>query len=219
VSTWSQQIREQERAEPLPDTGRAKWGPLVASTDVDDAVVAVLREWLPTHLRRETEYRGLDFPLTPPRQYDTALVPDELLDNMLPACVAETATMQATAGGVARTYQGEWQTMVYNVVRGKRGRFTRRLASLYEAATRRCLVQHRPGVPLDWIHYQGMRLEQIPGDRTGGRYLLAGVSIFRVRTHAIVDPDARPDLPDRDDYRPWPDVVTADVEVVKEPRA
>lgn len=182
VETWSDALAPEEE----------EWGPLVLSTDVDDAALAVLREWMPRYLDRLGAERDLGFELEHPREYDTAFVPEELLDNKVPACIVETARMEATRGGQARTYEGTWRTDVRCVVRGKRGAHTRHLASLHEGAARRLMVQFAHKPPLNWIKYIGMRFEEVPGDRTRGRYLLCAVSSFQVITTEIVDPTGGP---------------------------
>ena len=50
--------------------------------------------------------------------------------------------------------------------------------------------------PLDWIRYYGMEFEEIPGDRTRGRYLLRAISHWQVRTDVIVANGPRDDEPE-----------------------
>lgn len=195
------------------DVGVARWGPLVISTDIDDAAIAVLRMWMPTHVRQLVKERKLDFTLTPPRQYDTVLVPQELLDNILPATVAQTTRMAATEGGMAKPYDGDWRLDIQTVVRGPRGGRTRYIASLYEGCTRRLMVQHAHESPIDWIHYLGMRFQEVPGDATRGRYLLSAISSFQVRTTEIVDPTAGPDEPDQPEYIDEPFATSRHIDV------
>lgn len=199
--------------------GLASWGPLVASVDVDDAVLEVCRTWMATHLRRLQEERGIE--LKVPREWAIALTDAELLDHPLPAVVSETAQMdtapRSVQGGSGRFYGAAWRVAVSVTVRGRDPRETRRHASLYEGVTRRLMVQHAAGEgPLDWLHFTGMTLAPVPGDQRAGRYLLKGTSNFLVRTDNVVDPLGGPNEPDLPDYV-YPRAETVEVDVVKEP--
>jgi hypothetical protein len=209
MTTWAEVLENGQKI------GYADWGPLVASTDVDEKILELARTWMPTYLRRLKEERDLE--LQNPREYATMLTDEELLDHPLPAVVSKTAEMASAQGGMEKMYAGEWTTEVSVSVRGRDPRETRRTASVFEAVTRRLLTQHGRGTPLDWIHYTGMRLDQVPGDDRAGRYVLKATSIFQVWTNQIVDPTAGPDIPDADTYGPWPLARTVDVDLQKLP--
>lgn len=206
--TWAEALEQQQ-----DEVGLANWGPLIASIDVDDKVLEVMQTWMPTHLRRLKEERGIE--LQNPREYATMMTDAEIIDHALPAVVATTAAMTDVVGGMDKVYAGQWTTDVSISVRGRGPRETRVTASLFEAVTRRLMVQHGHGTPLDWIRYTGMRLDQVPGDERAGRYVLRSTSIFQVWSNRIADPTAGPDLPDADTYEPWPFSKTVDVEVDK----
>lgn len=204
---------------PLPadlpaETGIARWGPLVVSADVDDAIIAVAQRWFRTHLRRLREERGVE--LQVPREWAITMTDSELLDHPVPALVSQTAQMTAAQGGMAKLYDGVWRTDVSVTVRGRDPRETRRTASLYEGVVRRLIVQHAHIPPIDWIHFIGMTLSEVPGDERAGRYLLKATSSFEVRSHGIVDPTAGPDIPDADEYVDEPLAQRPEIEIRKE---
>lgn len=213
--------------EPGETIGLASWGPLVVSADVDDAILDVLQTWMATHLRRLKEERGVE--LQQPREWAIAMSDAELLDHPLPAVVSQTASMEAptssrpagtapqgAVGGMAHFYEGTWRATVSVTVRGRDPRETRRTASLYEGVIRRLMVQHAHVTPLDWLHYLGMALMEVPDDARAGRYLLKSASTFQIRTNNIVDPNAGPNEPDLDTYLD-PYSKTVEVDVEKEP--
>ena len=214
MTTWSQELRENPPELPSPED--SSWGPLVIGPDVDDAVVALLRRWMGDYCDVLVTQRELDFELEHPRSYETAFVPEELLDHMVPGCIVETARLQAPSGdsrrrgqgvrgGIANiTYEGDWRTDISLVVRGQRGAHTRLLAGLYEGAARRVMLDRAHGTPLDWHRYLGMEFEEIPGDRTRGRYLLRAISHWQIRTDEIVRTGPR---------QPEPEAISTHVDV------
>lgn len=193
--------------------GVADWGPLVIATDLDDATMAQLRKWMPTYLRRVVSERSLPFNLALPRTYGNTFAGQEFLDHQLPAVVAVAARGSSMRGGPNKAYEGIWTLEVATIVRGKRPPATRFLAALYEGVTRRIMVQQAGGTPLDHVVPTAMRYEQVPDGTKQGRWLLAGVSVFEVRTDKIVAPSAGPDIPDADVYLDEATVVEVDIEV------
>ena len=211
--------------EPGEHVGLASWGPLVTSSDVDDAILNLIQVWMATHLRRLKEERGVQ--LQQPREWAIALTDAEMLDHPLPAVVSQTASLiaptsqaresqQGAQGGMGRFYGATWRSQVSVTVRGRDPRETRWTASLYEGVIRRLMVQHARETPLDWIRYLGMSLDEVPGDQRQGRYLLRSTSVFQIRTNNIVDPTAGPNEPDLDEYND-PISQTVDVQVEKDP--
>jgi len=193
--------------------GIADWGPLVISTDIDDATVELLRTWMPTYLRQFGQERALTFNLALPRFYGNTFVGQEFLDRQLPAVVVVAARGAAMRGGQSQAYEGIWSLEVATIVRGKRPPATRFLASAYEGITRRLIVQQAGGDPMNHVSPTGMRFEQVPDGTEDGRYLLAGISVFEVRTDKVVAPTAGPNVPDADEYLDEATVVEVDIEV------
>ena len=194
--------------------GIADWGPLVIATDIDDAAIELCRIWMPTYLRRFGQERGLGFNLALPRSYGDVFAGQEFLDRQLPAVVAVAARGTSMRGGQAHAYEGIWSLELATVVRGKRPAATRFLAAVYEGITRRLIVQQAGGTPLNHVSPTGMRFEQVPDGTKEGRWLLAGVSVFEVRTDKIVAPTAGPDVPDADEYLDEATVVEVDIDVL-----
>lgn len=217
MTTWAQALGQEPADEPdEPELlGRVGPDPLVASSDVDQKVLEIMQIWMATYLRLLKDERGIE--LQRPREYATMLTDAELLDHPLPAVVASTAALTAQTGGMEKIYAGQWTTEVSVSVRGRDPRETRVTTSLFEAVTRRLMVQKARVTPLDHIHYTGMRMDQVPGDERAGRYVLRSTAIFQIWSEAIVDPLAGPDIPDADSYGPWPTSQTVEVDVDKVP--
>ena len=113
--------------------GIANWGPLVIGTDIDDAVLATLRTWMPTYLRDQELERDLSFNPALPRTYANTFEGHEFLDRQLPAIVCTTAALAVTQGGSNIPVGGMWTSLVACVVRGK----PRRCDALPRRAVRR----------------------------------------------------------------------------------
>lgn len=197
-------------------TGIASWGPLVIGTDVDDQLLATLKEWMPTYLRQYHDERALAFNPARPRTYANTFEGAEFLDHQLPAIVCTTANLQATIGGPNVPYTGAWQSIVACVVRGKTPAATRYLAAMYGGCVMRCVLQQRGDEdgPLDDIKLTSARYEQV-ADATGqSRWLLAAVCQFSVYTDQIVQPWPGPDVPDADVYLDEATVTEVDIDVL-----
>ena len=193
--------------------GIANWGPSVIATDIDDAALGHLKTWMPTYLRRARTERNLPFTLALPRAYGHVFAGQEFLDQQLPAIVVVAARSTAMRGGAIRDYEATWSLEIATVLRGKTPRSTKFLAALYEGTTARLMGQQACGEPLSSVHYTGMRFEQVPDVTKQGRWLLAGVSVFDVRTDRIFSPTAGPSVPDADVYLEEATVVEVDIEV------
>lgn len=197
--------------------GIAEWGPLVIATDLDDRALDLCRTWMPTYLRHFHDERSLSFNLALPRSYGDTFAGQEFLDHQLPAVVAVAARGTSMRGGQAHAYEGVWSLEVATVVRGKRPAATRYLAAVYEGITRQLIVQQAGISPLDHVSPVGMRFEQVPDGTKDARWLLAGVSVFEVRTDKIVAPTSGPNIPDADEYLDEATVVEVDMDVLGSP--
>jgi hypothetical protein len=193
--------------------GIATWGPLVIGTDVDDAIIAALKTWMPTYLRQAVAERQLTFNLALPRSYANTFAAQEFLDHQLPAVVVTTARTQAITGGSNKSYGAQWICDVATVVRGKRPAATRYLAALYEGTARRLILQQAHADPLQEVRPAGLRYEQVLGDVSRGRYVLAAVTTFQVYTDQIVTPHSGPDIPDADVYVDEATVIEVDIDL------
>lgn len=197
----------------------ADFGTLVTTVDVDDAVVATLKEWLDTYLGRVEQERNLDpgFLSRPNGSaYANTLESDEFLDHTLPAVIVTTA---ATEGPPVITndwsYVANWRLTVSCILRGRRPPETRRSASLFEGSIRRCLVQKGDlGGLAKRCRWISSTVAPLP-DRTGkGRYLAAGITQMVVFGDVAVEFGVGPDVPDANPYDSLATVqtVTTDVE-------
>jgi hypothetical protein len=199
----------------------AEFGDLVTTVDVDDAVVATLKMWLPTYLTQFEQERDLapGF-LSRPNDsaYANTLESDEFLDHTLPAVIVTTA---ATADPPVITnnwsYIANWRLTVSSVLRGRRPPETRRSASYFEGSVRRLLVQKGDlGGLAKRCRWISSTVAPLP-DRTGkGRYLAAGITQMVVFGDVAVEFGVGPDIPDAGSYEPLATVqdVTTDVEGV-----
>jgi hypothetical protein len=157
----------------------------------------------------------MSFNLARPRTYANTFQGQEFLDHQLPAIVCTTANLQATLGGVNTPYQGQWQSLVAVVLRGKTPAATRYLAAMYGGTIARLLMQ-KQGAVEQGMHLQSMRYEQV-ADATGqGRWLLAAVSQIAVYSDEVLQPWAGPDIPDAETYLDEAVVTEVDLTILGE---
>jgi hypothetical protein len=199
-------------------TAIANWGPLVIGTDVDDAVISTMQKWAPTYLKQAKLARGLSYAPALYRTYANTFAGQEFFDHQLPAVVTVTAQATATRGGRNMPYEATWAVRLATVVRGKRPAATRFLAALYEGVQRQIILQKLAANPADGpvnaVHWQGMRYEEVPDGTGQGRYVLAAISLFEAFTDQAVQPYAGPETPDADTYIDEATVVEVDIKVL-----
>lgn len=195
--------------------GIANWGPLVIGTDVDDEIIATLKQWIPTYLTQARLERGISFNLALPRTYANTFQGHEFLDHQLPAIICTTANLQAVVGGHNVPYQGAWQSQVAVVVRGKSPAATRYLAALYGGTVARLLVQQGGGVQ-NSLKLVSTRYEQVADGTGQSRWLLAAVNQLNVYSDEILRPWGGPDIPNADVYLDEATVVEIDIDVLGE---
>ncbi len=208
----------------------ADFGPIITEVDVDEAILGMLKLWLPTHLAVIERERDKDVGfLARPRvaDYANVLDDDEFPDHKMPAILVTTAQTE----GVPEKdgdgfYYAAWNVTVSAVVRGQRPAHTRWLASLYGGAVRRAMVQMADGVGgLDGeIRWAGSNLAPVADPQNAGRYLAASVGRYVAYLDRVVqehngpavpndpfdpDPAGDPNTP----YDPLPTVASITVEV------
>jgi hypothetical protein len=185
-------------AQPVP---QADWGALVINTDVDEALLEALREWLPTYLPRIAVERERP-PLELPNSYANVLEQDEFMDNQLPAILVTTASTAKVKGGPNTRYEAEWQVRVSSVVRGRKPSETRHISALYEGSVRRVMIQKARKSPIvcdvDWAGTQLAPVLEMGGR---GRYLAAGIGTYNVQTDFALQ-GAGPNVPAAAEYLP-----------------
>ncbi|MCU1500584.1 MAG: hypothetical protein JWM47_4537 [Acidimicrobiales bacterium] len=198
----------------------ATFGPLIVETDVDLAVVATLRRWLPTYLTRAEGERadaldGATFARPEPGSYSNTLEDDEFLDHQLPAIIVTTANLQDTETTGDGDYLAGWRVVVSAVVRGETAPQTRAIAAVFAGSVRRVLTQQPTlggfAAGVDWVPGGGVAPVADTTDK--GRYLAAGINHFDVYVDDVLSTRGGPLEPDEDPYDTpvVVDTVTVDV--------
>lgn len=209
------------------------FGPLIVETDIDAAVVGQMRLWMPTHLSKIANERGMDrgyLQRPKPKDYANTLDEDEFKDHDFPAIIVTTA---ATTGDPTTDgngfYYAAWQVVVSAITKGRDPAETRGLAALYGGAVKRIMLaqQDLGGIAAELKWVRGNVAPVADPTDTAGRYLAAAINQFTVFVDQVVqegvgpmspDPDenpydpADPDLPD-EPYDPLAEVraVTFDL--------
>lgn len=181
-------------------TNLAHFGPLIVETDIDDAVVSVLRTWLPTYLGQIEVERSLTpgyLPRPVAGSYANTLLDDEFLDHQLPAIIVTTAQTQGTpeksGDGV---YYASWEVVVSAIVRGRKPPETRHTAALYGGSVRRVMVQQLP----DSVSWESGHVAPVSDPTSAGRYLAAAINHFRVEIDEALSVQGAPTVPDAPPY-------------------
>lgn len=186
----------------------AAWGVCVIETDVDRALIATLREWLPTYLKqleleRDDVLQGKKLARPKPGSFQNVLDDDEFPEGGLPAVLVTTSRMdEVQAWPNLNSYGATWVTRVSVVVRGQTGAATREIAALFAGAVRR-ILKDQP-LPIEArVHLVGGSVAPVADVTEAKRYLAAGVSEFRVEMDDVLDGDG-PVSPTPDDPQ-YPD--------------
>jgi hypothetical protein len=193
-------------------------GPVVLSDDVDMAVLAALREWMPTYLNPMSEKVPTNKLLPRPRTYTNTVENTEWLDHQLPAVVVETSQAIATVGGSDSHYSVDWRTAVSVIVRGRNPSGTRRLASIFIGATTLCVIQKaRVADVIDHVRYLTMTLGPVPdATEARSRYLAGATAIFTTTTNYAVRGRGGPQTPDADEYVGEATVTAVELDIAGE---
>ena len=198
----------------------ADFGPVVASTDVDQGAINTIRLWIDTYMTRWELERNLpqhSLPRPVPASISNMIDPDELLDHQLPAILVSTATTVGTPEIMGDgSYRAIWLTEIQTLVRGQRGPETRTLASTYEACVRWLLTEQAFG-PEGIARRCRWGKTQTTVERSGtGRYLAKGVYQVQVFVEGNMQEGVGPTIPDAFPYSQFALVqsVTTDVEGV-----
>lgn len=195
----------------------ADFGPGLASVDVDEAVLATLRKWLPTYLRYVAASRSLGYELAVPAaaSYANVISDAEFTDKGLPSILVATAQTDGELEIVDGAYVTPWLVAISAVVRGRTAPETRMLASYYELAIRMALVQQGTldGFASATRWMSGGESRPLADPTGAGRWLGEGASQFRVFTDVAVREGIGPSVPDQEPYEEPPDVGEVDVDV------
>lgn len=199
----------------------ADFGPLLLNVDIDDAVLATLKLWLPTYLRQQEIERDKSvgfFNRPKDESYANTLDDDEFPDHWLPAIIVTSAH---TEGDPQKdgdgNYYAAWNVVVSAIVRGRTPPETRWVASQFEGAVRRTLVHQ--GVSIDGeLRWTGSNVAPVRDPTNAGRYLAAGMSTFVVYADKVVQEGMGPYVPD-DDEGPYVPPDPTDPDGTYEPPA
>jgi hypothetical protein len=197
------------------------FGPIIHAVQVDDAVTAHLRKWLPTHLsqvERDTG-RSVGF-LARPVLWTSVYDEGQFADKRLPALLVITGGTDAVERHGDGSYSALWDVLISSVVRGRNDADVRLVASLYGAAVVRCMLQHASlGGFAGGVAWRGhMPLVPLSDTVDRGRHLLVAQSRWFVQTDDVVsdrdgpvDPEPQPDP--QTPYPDGPTVEEVDVQV------
>lgn len=197
------------------------FGPLKHPVEVDDAMLAHLRLWLPTHVRQAEREKDVTVgTLRLPVLYTNVFDESQFVDKRIPAVLVITGGTSAVERHGDGTYSALWDVLVSAIVRGKDDADVRRTASLYGAAVWRTIMQHASlGGFANGVAWQGaMPLVPLSNTVDRGRHLLVAQSRWLVYTDDVVsdrdgpvDPDPLPDP--TTPYPPDSTVIETDVEI------
>lgn len=177
----------------------ADFGPLIVETDVDEAVIATLKLWLPTHLsqverEREVALRTLARPSA--ASYSNVLEDDEFLDHALPAILVTTAETSDYDRLPRGLYNAAFRCVVSCVVRGRTGPETRKVASLFSGAVKRALAQNPDlGDFANEMILDGSSVAPVQDTTDQGRYLAVGMTTWTVYVDDVLQAAAGPTVP------------------------
>lgn len=200
----------------MSSTNIADFGPLVITTDVDEAVVGTLRLWLPrylSHFERERSIPVGSLPRPSSGSFHTVTDSDQLLDQWLPAILVTTARGEAQIEAWGDGYiSAGFQVTISAIVRGRDDEEARKNAARYEGCIRRIMV-HQPdlGGFAGGVQPMSVGLVQpVEDELDQNRYLAVGQSSYLVMVDKTVQGAVGPfggpgpyDPPDEDPDTPF----------------
>ena len=204
--------------EPIPEgiQHAAAWGPAIASVDVDNAVIGMLKTWLPTYLRFVALNKGLSYKFAEPKEsaYANTISDDQFLDHGLPAILVGTARTQGEVQRTSDGYVPTWLVATSAIVRGRTPSETRALASYYDLAIRMAMVQKPSldGFAVETHWMSGGEVRPLADPSGQGRWLGEGASQFSVVTDPAVAFTEGPVEPNQEPYEDFPTVQVFDIE-------
>lgn len=195
------------------------FGPLVGAGDVQDAVEATVRLWLPSYLAEVARRDGREAGALPAFLSYTRLLDIEDLPqaSQIPACVIVCpGTGDIVRHGTGR-HDAEFAVGVGAVVAADTRDHAERLAKLYTLALRALLVQHPTlGNFASGVWWEGDSYSPLP---VSDRILHGGSIQVTVAVEGVLDDSWRATVPPEDataDPGPWPTVEYVSVTVERE---
>lgn len=198
------------------------YGPLVAASDVEDALLAQLQLWVADYLHELERHHGYeqgDLPV--PRSWVRSGEVEKFPEDQLPCVVVASPGLAETptADGLG-LYTARWRMLVAAeiVARGNRRALT--IARQYAVALRALLVQQVPLAVLDVqrIDWMGERYDVL--DSADDRTVCVAQVELAVEVANVTDRNGGPLVPSGQpdpDSPTWPVAVTAEVEIQKVP--
>lgn len=197
-----------------PPTEPDIYGPLIATSDVREAVKTTLQTWLPNYINETNDRRGLDLPGV--QEWETLPEYRALPQGQSPAVMT---TVLGTIGQPERHGDGSirvhFNVQVSIVVYGTDWQPTEDTTGQYATAVVAALVQH-PGLDglatsVKWLSYR-----YVPVDHSSTRTLGTGQLHFDVEIPAFVNTDLGPATPQSSPF-PAGLVESVDITINKEP--
>jgi len=192
------------------------FGPIITDDQVEEAVLATLRKWLPTYMAEVERQVGLDagfYELPVASSYTARTDFDNWPEDMLPAIVAiGTGIEDDPVKDGYGLMRGKFLIGITGIVTSTDKLSTRRYAARLGGAVRAALVQHASldlalGGRVRGVDLVGGRNNELPTEDE--RTIWANRQLFTVEIGeflSTVGPDA--DTPQPDPTDPWPDPVT-----------
>ena len=202
------------------------FGPLVAASDVEAAVVSQLRKWLVTYLAEIDRQQRQDVgTMPPPRSYVISSDVERMPEDQTPAVIVVSPGLSDPPrpdGGGA--FVARWQINVGAQLSARGNEHALRLARLYALALRALLVQQQAldGLAvrrIDWLSERYDELDSIDDRTVCVAVVELAIEVADVTTrHAgPLEPLLPPEPAPGPDSPTWPLAETADVTVTKEP--
>lgn len=197
------------------------FGPLRHGGEIEDAVLASLQLWLPDYLREVERQAGLDAEvLEGPRSIGWAPEMTKWPEDQLPSLiVVSPGTSEDPERDGEGVHRARFALNVGVVASAADERDTRRLAQLYGAVVRGCLLQHRIlAEEIQVVAWNGEGYDDIPQAAEMRRTVALGLNRFTVEIGDLVSDTQGPGEPtDGGDPGDWPVIDPAPaVQVTKE---
>lgn len=183
-------------------------GAVVTGIQVEDAITASIKKWMPTYLAEVAAQNGkarTDMPMY--RSYRGRLAIDRDAGDQMPSCivVAPGIANTTTSGG---KISASWSVAIGSVVSAQDEESTYDLARLYAAAIRAFAMQQGSFDGFaERTYLQGERYDEYV--TTPDQTLCAGIVRLETWVANIVDRSLAPNDPVVDPAQPLPDFPTA----------
>ncbi len=191
-----------------------QFGENITADEIEDSIVATLREWMPSYVMAMEVRKGVTKgAIAAPRQWQVTVDENRWTADQLPAInVVSAGTNDRPAKARNGTYDASFLTAVVWFIGGQDRDTVRRTNRWYAAIIREVLIQHAPkvagvSVDVDWL---GEEYDTVSSDAS--RTLAGGRNVFAVTVVHVVERDAGPLEPVADPYAPdaYPDQPTVD---------